>query len=52
MAERKHAKLFRHGRNQAILVPFEFQLLGNEVSMRRNGDRLIIEPIRKRGLSH
>src|SRR5262245_64827705 len=35
---------------QAILVPFEFQLPGNEVSMRRDGDRLIIEPIRKRGL--
>jgi len=50
MAERKHVKLFRYGRNQAIFVPFEFQLPGNEVSMRRDGDRLIIEPIRKRGL--
>jgi antitoxin VapB len=50
MAERKRVKLFRHGRDQAILVPFEFQLPGHEVSMRRDGDRLIIEPIRKRGL--
>ena len=50
MAERKHVKLFRHGHNQAILIPFEFQLPGDEVSMRRDGDRLIIEPIRKRGL--
>ena len=50
MAERKHVKLFRHGRNQAILVPSEFELPGNEVSMRRDGDRLIIEPARVRGL--
>jgi antitoxin VapB len=49
-AERKHVKLFRHGWDQAILVPFGFQLPGHEVSMRRDGDRLIIEPIRKRGL--
>jgi len=50
MAEWKHVKLFHYRRNQAILVPFEFELPGNEATMRRDGDRLIIEPIRKRGL--
>jgi antitoxin VapB len=50
MTERKHVKLFRHGRNQAILVPFEFELPANEATIRRDGNRLIIEPVRKRGL--
>jgi antitoxin VapB len=50
MAERKRMKLLRYGRNQAVLDPFEFELPGNEATMRRDGDRLIIEPVRKRGL--
>jgi antitoxin VapB len=50
MPERKRVKLFRNGRNQAVLVPFEFELPGNQAIMHRDGDRLIIEPVRKRGL--
>jgi antitoxin VapB len=42
--------LFRNGRNQAVRIPVEFELPGDEAIMRRDGDRLVIEPVRKPGL--
>jgi len=42
--------LFRNGHNQAVRIPVEFELPGDEAIMRRDGDRLVIEPVRKRGL--
>ncbi len=50
MAEQRHVKIFRNGRNQAIRIPVEFELPGDEAIMHRDGDRLVIEPVRKRGL--
>lgn len=50
MTERRHVKLFRNGRNQAVRIPVEFELPGDEAIMHRDGDRLVIEPTRKRGL--
>jgi antitoxin VapB len=50
MAEQRHVKLFRNGRNQAVRIPVEFELPGDEAIMHRDGDRLVIEPVRKRGL--
>ena len=44
------AKLFRNGRNQAVRIPVEFELPGDEAIMHRDGDRLVIEPVRKREL--
>jgi antitoxin VapB len=41
---------FRNGRNQAVRIPVEFELPGDEAIMRRDGDRLVIEPVRMRGL--
>jgi antitoxin VapB len=41
-AERK-VKLFRNGRNQAVRIPREFELPGDEAVMRREGGRLVIE---------
>ena len=38
------ASLFRNGRNQAVRIPVEFELPGNEVLISKEGDRLIIEP--------
>ena len=46
----RHVKLFRNGRNQAVRIPVEFELPGDEAIMHRDGDRLVIEPVRKRGL--
>jgi len=40
----QHVKLFRNGRNQAVRIPREFELPGNDAIMRREGERLIIEP--------
>ncbi len=48
--EQRHVKLFRNGRNQAVRIPVEFELPGDEAIMHRDGDRLVIEPVRKRGL--
>jgi antitoxin VapB len=50
MSEQRHVRLFRNGRNQAVCIPVEFELPGDEAVMRRDGDRLVIEPMRKRGL--
>ncbi len=50
MSDRKHVRLFRNGRNQAVRIPVEFELPGDEAIMERDGDRLVIEPVRKRGL--
>ncbi|MCG5260731.1 AbrB/MazE/SpoVT family DNA-binding domain-containing protein [Cupriavidus gilardii] len=43
--EARHVRLFRNGRNQAVRIPREFELPGEEAIMRREGDKLIIEPI-------
>ena len=50
MADQRHVRLFRNGRNQAVRIPVEFELPGDEAIMHRDGDRLVIEPLRKRGL--
>ena len=44
MIREQHVKLFRNGRNQAVRIPREFELPGNDAIMRRDGERLIIEP--------
>ncbi len=44
-------RLFRNGRNQAVRIPVEFELPGDEAVLRRDGERLILEPIRKKGLA-
>jgi antitoxin VapB len=49
MARRESAargKLFRNGRSQAVRLPKEFRFEGEEVSLRREGDAVIMEPIR------
>jgi len=44
MPSERHVKLFRNGRNQAVRIPREFELPGEDAIMRKDGDRLIIEP--------
>lgn len=42
------AKLFLNGRSQAVRIPKEFAFEGiDEVSVRKVGDKLILEPVRK-----
>ena len=39
------AKLFMHGRSQAVRLPKAFRMPGKEVRIRREGDAVILEPI-------
>lgn len=47
MSSERYVKLFRNGRNQALRIPREWELDGDEAIIRREGDRLIVEPVRK-----
>ncbi len=44
----RHVKLFKNGANQAVRIPKEFELPGNEALIHREGDKLIIEPVKPR----
>ena len=50
MQTERHARLFRNGRSQAIRIPKEFELEGDEAIIHKDGSRLIIEPIKKKSL--
>jgi antitoxin VapB len=39
------AKLFKHGGSQAVRLPKAFRFEGSEVSIRRAGDAVILEPV-------
>ncbi len=49
MSQRR-VKLFRNGRNQAVRIPREFELPGDEAILRREGSHLILEPARPASL--
>ena len=46
----RRVRLFRNGRSQAVRIPKEFEIAGDEVVMSREGERLVIEPVRQRSL--
>jgi antitoxin VapB len=50
MQHERRVKLFRNGRNQAVRIPVEFEIPGDEAMIHREGDRLVIEPVQKRSL--
>lgn len=50
MQTERRVSLFRNGRNQAIRIPREFELEGDEAIIHKEGNRLIIEPAKKPGL--
>jgi antitoxin VapB len=50
MTPERHVKLFKNGRNQAVRIPREFELPGEDAIMRREGGRLIIEPMPPKSL--
>jgi antitoxin VapB len=43
MSVERRVKLFRNGRNQAVRIPREFELPGEDAIIRKEGERLIIE---------
>ena len=45
MSETGIAKLFKHGRSQAVRLPLAFRLPGDRVRVRRVGRGILLEPI-------
>ncbi len=43
MSQSRTVSLFRNGRNQASRIPVEFELPGNEATIHKEGNQLIIE---------
>ncbi|MDH3452595.1 MAG: AbrB/MazE/SpoVT family DNA-binding domain-containing protein [Gammaproteobacteria bacterium] len=50
MNPERHLKLFRNGRNQALRIPREMELPGSDAVIRKEGNRLIVEPLAKPSL--
>ncbi len=42
---RSTAKLFMHGRSQAVRLPKEYRFEGTEVRVSKVGDKVILEPL-------
>ena len=51
MIERR-VRLFRSGSSQAVRIPAGFELPGDEAILRKDGDRLILEPALRPQLLH
>jgi antitoxin VapB len=45
MTKSATAKIFKHGRSQAVRLPKEFRLPGKEVRVRRVGSAVVLEPL-------
>jgi len=50
MQTNRHVRLFRNGANQALRIPRDLELPGNEAVIRKEGDCLIVEAVKKRSL--
>ncbi len=50
MISQYQVRLFHNGRNQTLNIPHAFEMPSNDVVIRKDGERLIIEPFKKRSL--
>jgi antitoxin VapB len=50
MQNERIVRLFRNGRNQAVRIPRDLELPGNEALLHKEGDRLIVEPMPRSSL--
>ena len=48
--KQQHVRIFRNGRNQAVRIPREFEIECNEAIISKEGNRLILTPVKKSGL--
>lgn len=46
----REARLFRNNKSQAVRIPVDFEFACEQVTIHRDGDRLIIEPVRRKNL--
>lgn len=44
MGVERHVKLFKNGRSQAVRIPREFELPGEDAIIRKEDGKLVIEP--------
>ncbi len=45
MSLERRVKVFNNGRNKAVRIPREFEFAGEDAIIRKEGDRLVIEPV-------
>lgn len=45
MSQERQVRLFRNGRNQALRIPRDLELPGRAATLRKEGSRLIVEPV-------
>ncbi|MFL6236148.1 MAG: antitoxin [Thermoanaerobaculia bacterium] len=45
MQPERVVRLFRNGSNQAVRIPRDLELPGNQAILRKEGNRLIVEPM-------
>lgn len=45
MTQERQVRLFRNGRNQALRIPRDLELPGRAATLRKEGARLIVEPV-------
>lgn len=45
MIQERQVRLFRNGRNQALRIPRDLELPGRAATLRKEGTRLIVEPV-------
>ena len=45
MNPERQVRLFRNGRNQALRIPRDLELPGRAATLRKEGSRLIVEPL-------
>jgi antitoxin VapB len=50
MSAQRSVRIFRNGRNQAIRIPRDLELPGKEALIRKEGDTLVIAPMRPKSL--
>jgi antitoxin VapB len=46
----RHVRLFKNGRNQALRIPRDLELPGREAILRKEGHRLVVEPVARPSL--
>ncbi len=49
-SQERRVKIFKNGRNRAVRIPREFEFPGEDAIMRKEGDRLVIEPVPTKSL--
>lgn len=47
----RHVRIFKNGRSRAVRIPKEFDVFGDDLVMRQDGDRVILERAQREELA-